>query len=135
MANAGQRHQADAFFSDRSKFPLHLSKIERDALTQRFNATFAGQAMYNKEIWRLPAGFGPGSMGPYQEEIITKDMSEVSNVPRPARTATQIRQHRHRIINVFKHFMMSYDFKKRYGVADDSDLVDDPDSDFDLEEG
>ena len=136
MVSKGNKEKADALFSNARKFPLKgMSDLAIQDITRRFNELFAGQCTYRKVIWRLPPRVGTpgvvsGTMGPYKEEIVLKDMSKVGEVPRPARKFNQLRQHRHRVINIAKHFILSYEYKSRYEVEEESQLRDDSDSDF-----
>ncbi|OCT49964.1 hypothetical protein CLCR_06742 [Cladophialophora carrionii] len=127
---------AAADFRNGNNFPMGMSDQEVQDLTQRFNATFAGKSKYDKVIYRCnrlpprPDGSFPAGAFRYTRQTVTKDMRHVGTVPRPARTATVIKQQRHRILNLAKHFMFSYEWKESYGVEDEIDLVDESDSDF-----
>ena len=117
---------ADDFFNNGDNFPLKMSTAELEALTNLFNTTFADKSFYEKVVFRCP----PGTMGPVRVDRIRKDMSKIGPVPRPSRTAMLLGQHRRRMVNYSKHFMLSYEYKGRYGVDHERDLVEVPDSDF-----
>lgn len=107
-------------FHTGSKFPIRLSRAEAQLLTEAFNETFAGKRQYVKSIVRQAPG------GPCRIEQVNKDMSKVGHVPRPARSLATIREQRHRIRSLAKHFGLVYTGSG--GVA--ADLESELDSDF-----
>ncbi|EXJ61931.1 hypothetical protein A1O7_02362 [Cladophialophora yegresii CBS 114405] len=135
LAQQGAAAAAD-YFQNGDNFPLNMSDQEVQDLTRRFNDDFAGKSTYHKVYYRCdsvpprPDGsFPPGAFS-YRRKSVDKDMSRVGEVPRPARTAVVIKQQRHRILNLAKHFMYRYEWKESYSVDDENDLVDDSDTDF-----
>ncbi|KAH0837610.1 hypothetical protein AYO21_10996 [Fonsecaea monophora] len=109
-------------FESGNNFPIPLTSGECEDLVERFNAAFSGKRFFSKTIYKS-ATF----------QSITKDMSRVSDVPRPPRSNHEIRQHRCRIAAYAKHFMLKPDKAKFTNVDDEDYLKSDSDSDFELE--
>ncbi|KIW35038.1 uncharacterized protein PV07_01766 [Cladophialophora immunda] len=123
--------QTQERFENLANFPIPLPLAEQRDLANRFNQVFAGQRFYDKEMYK-PASGGVGSFVIQRRRI---DMGRVGDVPRPARTMTELRQHRCRIAALSKHFMLKHDKSKWKDVQDESELVSDVDSDFEQESG
>ncbi|OAL39075.1 hypothetical protein AYO20_01826 [Fonsecaea nubica] len=109
-------------FESGNNFPIPLTSGDCEDLVERFNAAFSGKRFFSKTIYKS-ATF----------QSITKDMSRVSDVPRPPRSHHEIRQHRCRIAAYAKHFMLKPDKAKFTNVDDEDYLKSDSDSDFELE--
>ncbi|KAK5047683.1 hypothetical protein LTR84_006348 [Exophiala bonariae] len=115
-------------FSDFKKFPIRLTKSEMQDLTERFNATFAGKRYYQKKITREFNG-----MKDYPT-VVTKDMSQVGFVPRPARSEIVIAMQRRRLKASAKRYLITLNMPKEadkdkfydeLSSEDDSDFASD----------